>query len=213
MHEVHHGGGHGKSAGALALELLMICVGVFLGLQVDQWREGRAKAELAHRTLANFRDEITANRAAIAEILPYHHATEGSLQRVVNQQFKTGAHMTLVDMLKATGWDGTKTRDLQTTAYDLAVATQALGELPPDLGLRVARLYTRQRALATFQDQFGQAMMVNFPAPGEDATRITFTLATGMREIWKQEERLVAAYDSVLPPLAGALGHPSAAHE
>lgn len=206
MHEVHHGGGHAKSAGALALELLMICVGVFLGLQVDQWREGRAKAELAHRTLANFRDEITANRAAIAGVLLYHHAMDDSLRRLVNRRYASGARTTFADVFQRTGYDGSKTRDLQTTAYDLAIATQALGELPPDLGLRVARVYTRQRALSTFQDQFGQSVIVSTPAPRDDYTRLSVILQQGMHEIGHEEDQLVAAYDSVLPPLTAALG-------
>lgn len=213
MHEVHHGGGHGRSPGALALELLMICVGVFLGLQVDQWREGRTKTELARRTLMNFRDEMAANRAALAGVLPYHRAISDSLHRAFQQQFRTGQRVTLVDVSRSTGYDGTKLQDLQTTAYDLAIATQALGELPPELGLRLARVYTRQRSFTAYSDQMSQALMLTLPAPRDDASRALFVLDQDLREIRRNEERLVAAYDSALPPVTAALGQRPGVHE
>ena len=136
----------------VAGQLAMVAIGAYLGLQAEQWREDRSKAALARATLRNFRDEIAANRAAIAAVHPYHDSVTAGLNRVFQSQMRAPRAINLVEVTTRSGFNGTNTADLQTTAYDLAVATQALGELPPDLSVRLARLYTRQRALAAFQN-------------------------------------------------------------
>jgi hypothetical protein len=190
---------------SVAGQLAMIAVGAYLGLQAEQWRENRGKAALARTTVRNFREEIAANRAAAVRGQRYHDSASAGLHRVFADQMRTGRRMTLVEVVQASGYDGTQTADFQTTAYELAVATQALGELPPALGFQLARVYTRQRSIAAFQDQFGQALLSAAPAPRDDATRALFMLDQGMAEIARGERRLVAAYDSILPRLDSAL--------
>ena len=191
----------------VAGQLAMIAVGAYLGLQAEQWREDRSKAALARATVQNFRDEIRTNRAEVAGLVPYQDSVSRGLHRVFNAQFRSQRSMALVDVLTGAGFNGVHLADFQTTAYELAVATQALGELPPPLGLRIARLYTEQRSLSGFQTQFAQALMTNMPAPREDGTRALFMLDQGMTEIARQDRKLVAAHDSVLPRLDSALAH------
>lgn len=194
-----------ERAAALAGQLVLIAVGAYLGLQAEQWREDRAKAALGRSALRNFRDELAANRASLLRVRSYHDAAAAGLGRVFDDQLRTGRRLDLFDVARASGFNGTQSVTLQTTAYDLAVATQALAEVPPGLGLRIARAYTRQRALADYESQFGQALLTTTPAPRDDARRTLFMLTTGMQEIAQQERRLVATYDSLRAPLDSAL--------
>jgi hypothetical protein len=190
---------------AAAGQLALVAVGVYLGLRADEWRDARQKSVLARRTLGNFRDEVAANRDGVRRAHPYHDSVSVGLSRLFAEQLRTGRRLNLIQVTTESGYDGFHTVDFQSTAYDLALATQALGELPPALGLRLARLYTRQRSLATFQDQFAQALLGNTPAPRDDASRPLFMLQQGMRSIAVQEVPLVAAYDSALAAIDSTL--------
>ena len=192
-------------AAAVAGQLVMIAVGAYLGLQAEQWREDRQQARRAERSLQAFREEIAGNRALFAAKLPYHRTIADSLHHAFDRVLADARPLTIVRLVEETTYNGTQTVDPQTTAYDLAVATQSLGELPAALSFQLARVYNRQRALAAYQDQFTQALMATAPAPRADASRMLFMLDQAMREITRQEGRLVAAYDSVLPRLDSAL--------
>lgn len=194
-----------ERAAAVAGQLVMIAVGAYLGLQAEQWREDREQARRAERALRTFREEIAGNRARFAAVLPYHRWVADSLRAGFTRTLTDRRPLPIMRLVRETGYNGTQTVDPQTTAYDLAVATQALGELPPALSYQLARVYTRQRALAAYQDQFTQALMATAPAPRDDASRMLFMLDQAMHEIARQEGRLVAAYDSVLPRLDSAL--------
>ena len=198
-------------AAAVAGQLAMIAVGAYLGLQAEQWREDRQQARRAERSLRTFRDEIAGNRARFAAALPYHRRMGDSLRAGFERTLTDARPLPIMRLVKETTFNGTQTVDPQTTAYDLAVATQALGELPAALSFQLSRVYNRQRALAAYQDQFSQALMATAPAPRDDASRMLFMLDQAMHEIARQEGHLVAAYDSVLPRLDAALaGRPPA---
>ena len=106
---------------------------------------------------------------------------------------------------RETHFGGTRTPALQTTAYELAVSTQALGELPPALAFRLSGVYTRQRALESYENQFNQAVLGAIPAPRDDFARPLFMLKSGMADMDVQEHRVVVAYDSALVRLDSAL--------
>ena len=52
--------------------MLLISTGVFLGLMGEQWRERSRHHEVAEASLRRFRDEILANRKAVAAVKDYH---------------------------------------------------------------------------------------------------------------------------------------------
>ena len=189
----------------VAGQLAMIAVGAYLGLQAEQWREDRSKAALARATLRNFRDEIAANRATVERVRPYHDTVVAALDAAFLRHLRDANALPMRTFGAETRFGGTRTPELQTTAYELAVSTQALGELPPALALRLARVYTRQRALQGYASQFNQAVIGAIPAPRDDFARPLFMLKSGMTDILLQERRLVAQYDSALAPLDSAL--------
>src|SRR5258705_9159528 len=62
----------GKSLLTIALEVMLIATGVFLGLAGEQWRESARHREMAEASLRRFKSEIAANRKAVAAVKDYH---------------------------------------------------------------------------------------------------------------------------------------------
>jgi uncharacterized protein YjeT (DUF2065 family) len=56
----------------IALEVVLISGGVFLGLMGEQWRERTEQRELANEALRRFRTEIRTNRDSVAAKVDYH---------------------------------------------------------------------------------------------------------------------------------------------
>jgi hypothetical protein len=64
---------HGtKSVVHIALEVILISAGVFLGLMGEQWREHSHQRKLAEQALRGFRTENRENRKTVADVKDYH---------------------------------------------------------------------------------------------------------------------------------------------
>ncbi len=157
----------GKSFLKMALEVLMIGVGVFLGLAGEQWREDRHHRELAESSLHRFRAEITNNRKAVSDVLEYHANLLKSLQAYLSKDHKTrnsaDVHI-----------QGLRFVSFEQTAWDLAVTTQALNYIDHDVAFALSRLYNEQRAFSELTRGMTQAMYLvpireNFDAFAEAA--------------------------------------------
>lgn len=191
---------------AAAGQFALIVIGVYLGLRAEQWRERRKDADATRAVLRAFRDEITANRAAVARVLPYHLLAGDSLAHAWKRHVTGGTPITYDALQNDMGYGGTRFVDLSATAYDLAVVTQAFANVEPTLALRLSRVYDRQRTLQRHQDQVAAALLTTPPDARGDWMRTTFVLAEGISEARALEVDLVAQYDSLLPRLATALG-------
>jgi hypothetical protein len=76
---------HGaKSVVHIALEVILISAGVFLGLAGEQWRESARHRELSHEAMQRFRTEIVENRKAVAAVSDYHV----TLQKALDTEFR-----------------------------------------------------------------------------------------------------------------------------
>ena len=81
----HH---RSKSFVTIALEVVLISAGVFLGLMGEQWRERTEHRELAAESLRRFRTEITTNRDALVSRNDYHaNAQEGADNYTAQQEY------------------------------------------------------------------------------------------------------------------------------
>ena len=187
---------------ALVGQLALIVVGVFLGLQADEWRDRRKQDALRASTLRAFRDEVAHNREALARVLPYHRAMGDALTEVWKRHQGSGVPLTLGALRAESRYDGLRLPELAGTAYDLAVATQVLGSIDQPLVLLLSRTYERQRALARYQDQLGTALMTSPELARGDWQRGAYLLAEGLSEVRAAEDVLLAKYDSVLARLA-----------
>jgi hypothetical protein len=200
---------HGKSIPSLILEVAMIVVGVFLGLAAEQWREGRHEHELALASLRNFRAEVVTNQAEITRVRSYHEALARNLQKFTEEKTPHTFRRFMTDVQ----FQGTRTVNLEHTAWDLALATQALSYIKPDMAYAISRLYTRQQTFQTMENGFMQsAFTPTVFADTSNTVGLTIAMMTYMGDVNIQEPGLLKAYKVMLPKLDSALEDHAQAH-
>jgi hypothetical protein len=204
LHEDEHSERHGQKrslahhpAVKLVLEVVLISAGVFLGLMGEQWRENVHHRELADAALRRFHTEIAANRREIARVKDYHATKLGEL----NAYF--GAPPAKRDS-NTVSLQGIQIAQFERTAWDLAIATNALEYIDPDVSFALSRVYTQQQLFADLTHGLSQAMYVVNPSENLGAflgaVQIYYSDATVF------EPKLVGLYDNVLPQINRALG-------
>jgi len=193
-----------KSLLKIGLEVLLISTGVFLGLMGEQWRERAHHRELAETSLRRFRDEVLANRNAVAAVKDYHTTTKKSLAAFFAADAKT----------RPTIQDGIRIRGIQPasfehTAWDLALITQSLTFVDPSLAFALSRIYTTQQNYEGLSRGILQAMYL-LPPMSENPTPFFGALSIYYGDIVLYEPRLLGMYDEILPQIDRALGESAA---
>ena len=197
MPDVHIPNLEKRSFLKIVLEVSLIAVGVFLGLAGEQWRERAQHREMAEASLRRFRSEILSNRKAVLAVRDYHAATLKSAEAYLAADAK--ARQTL-DIHIA----GLQPAVIEHTAWDLALATQSLAYIDPDLGFSLAHVYTSQLEYAELTHGILQAMYLRPPSENLDPFLRSMTLY--FDDVVLLEPGLLRQYDELLPQLDRALG-------
>ena len=182
---------HGRQSKWLirvGLEVLLISVGVFLALMGEQWRENAHTRELAHDSLRRFRAEIVANRKAVAAVKDYHVGLLASLRAYLAADPKTRQ----VDSVQIRGLQPVF---FEQTAWDLALATQSLTYIDPQVAYEISRIYGLQR---TYSDMTHGIMQAIYLRP---VTENFDGLANYYGDLVLWEPQLLRMYDEVLPKI------------
>ena len=119
------------------VEVAFISIGVFLALMGEQWRERAHARELARGSLQRFRVEIVRNRKSIDAVKDYHKSVLASLQQYMD------ADAAQRDRLQVRV-RGLQPATLEHTAWDLALASQSLADIDPNLAFELSRIYGLQ---------------------------------------------------------------------
>jgi hypothetical protein len=136
-----------KSPFKFALEILLISTGVFLGLAGEQWRENRRHHELANMCLRRFQAEFRANRAEVLRVRDTHVKELKDLQAYFTAH---GNELTahILDPKKPLPLPMpdtvTDSAGVDFSAWDLALATQSLAYIDPDLVAEMSSAYRMQ---------------------------------------------------------------------
>lgn len=186
----------------IVMEVALIAIGVFLGLMGEQWRERQQHRETARATLQRVRTEFQTNRANVAAVKDLHVTELAGLGAYINADAKTRATMPLP-------MSGTHPAFLEYTAWDLALATQSLAYVDPELATAIAHIYAIQRQLDGATRDITQVM---YSKSGDaDVRAVLSPIAVYVGDCTLIEPRLLAKYDEILPRLARALGESPAA--
>jgi len=191
-----HGGG--KSIFKLILEVALISVGVFLGLIGEQWRETRHQHELARQSLERFRSEIVENRKAVDDVRDYHARVLAALKRQLDlpEQKRSGAEI---------HFQGVRTPSFDHAAWDLAIATQSLALIDPDLALSLSNVYNVQNTVTAESQALIQSMFMTPPVEDRNTTAFMGAVLVYYGDLAIYEPRLMRMYDDVLPRIDKAL--------
>jgi hypothetical protein len=186
----------GKTALKLALEVLLIGTGVFLGLAGEQWRESREHGERAQASLRRFHTELRDNKKAVAAVRDYHVTLRTSLRQYLNATPEQRKTMSLK-------MNGIGPVFFETTAWDLALATQALADIPQEVAFDISRVYRIQQAYVQLSQGMLNAMFINSPYSAGDA--FMGSVAVYLDDVTALEPQLLKMYDEVLPKIQAAL--------
>ena len=190
----HH---RGKSAARIALEVVMLSVGVFLGLTGEQWREHRQHRDSAQASLRRFRTEIASNRKSVAAVKDYHVTMRGRIDKYLAA---TGKERDAIQV----NMQGIQPAFIEHTAWDLALATQSLAYLDEQLAFALSRVYSTQQEYAELSRSLLQAMYVN--PPGQNLALFFGAVSVYYGDIVQLDPKLIEMYDDLEGQINRALG-------
>ena len=179
----------------LLFEVVLIAVGVFLALWANNWREDREHRAQARAALRNFASEMEANRQAIEQNRAYHETFARELR-----EFLASKEPASEDRLnKSVHFEGMRPVIFEHTAWDLALATQALSYLDPDLAFDISKVYTRQNAFQKLEDSFLAAAFTPASLSSDNVKGMATAMELYLIDVNQQEPTILQLYDKVIP--------------
>jgi hypothetical protein len=193
---------HRRPVFRVLLEIALIAAGVFLGLAGDAWREREQHRDAARASLRRFRSEVAANRAAVAAVRDYHVTTLASVRAYLDKPNRT---RNVADVQVR----GLRWVTFEHSAWDIALATQALTYIDGDLAHPLSRVYSAQQSYSDLTRGMAQAMYLMSPEDNFDA--FAQALYAFFGDLTSMEPKLLSMYDELLPRIDRALGTSGAA--
>jgi len=193
-----------KSFVKIGLEVALITAGVFLGLLGEQWRESAHHRELARASLERFRAEFRANKAEVNRVHARHVQEHAGLQKYFLDH---DAELTaaLLDARKPLPQPipdiVTDSAGVAYSAWDVALATQSLAYIDPDL---VAAMSSAYRMQQMYEDAHRHIQQTQYSAT------VPIALLRGHLAYFDDaslyEQLLLKQYEAILTRLDTAIG-------
>src|SRR5262249_46179955 len=144
-----------------------------------------------------------ANQKEIERVKTYHETLRrdlGSLQASSGSATPSqNAH-----------FDGLKPVHFEHTAWDLAVATQALSYIDTQLAYAISRIYTHQQAFEAFENGFSQSAFGPSSFLAENRSAMIEAVLTYLNDVVIQEPSFLKQYEAVVPQINLALSENTA---
>ena len=188
---------------SLLFEVALIAVGVFLALWANNWHEDREHRAQANAALRNFASEMEANRQAMQRNRAYHEAFARELR-----EFLASKEPASEDRLnKSVHFEGMRPVIFEHTAWDLALATQALSYLDSNLAFDISKIYTKQNAFEKLEDSFLAAAFTPATLSSDNVKGMATAMELYLIDVNQQEPAILQLYDKVIPEVNAALSH------
>lgn len=185
----------------LLFEVVLITVGVFLALWANNWHEEREHHAQARAALRNFIEEMQANRDATQHNRGYHE----KLAPQLDQFLRSNEPVTEERLNKEVHFEGLRPVIFEHTAWDLALATQALSYLDPELAFDISKVYTQQNAFQTLENSFLASAFSPASLSGDNLKGLATAMRYYLIDVNVQEPLMIARYDKVIPEVKSAL--------
>ena len=191
----------GKSFLNLLLEVVPVTVGVFLALWANNWHEDREHRAQAQAALRNFVGEMETNLQATQRYRPYHEALAGELVQFLRSKEPPSEDR----FSKEVHFEGVRPVIYEHTAWDLAVATQALSYLKPDLAFDISKVYTQQNAFQTLENSFLASAFTPASMSSDNVKGLATAMVIYLADVNQLEPAMVSLYEKVIPEVKRAL--------
>ena len=194
------GGEHRKSFFNLVFEVALIAVGVFLALWANNWHENSEHRAQAQAALRNFAGEMEANRQAMQGNRQYHKTLARELHEfLVSKEPPSDDRYN-----KTVHFEGMRPVIFEHTAWDLALATQALSYLKPDLAFDISKVYTQQNAIQKLEDSFLSSAFTPATLSSDSFKGLAPAMEVYLIEVNLQEPAMVSRYEKIIPEVKRA---------
>jgi hypothetical protein len=190
-----------KTVPMLLLEVVLITSGVFLGLLGEQWRENAEHRKLAVAALKQFRAEFVHNRGEVERVHQRHVDQLKNLQAYLGGA-EFAAHFAdrakpLPVPIPSTVTDSA---GVDFAAWDVALATQSLAHIDPQLVAEMSSTYRLQDMVWAAHRAIQQASY-NMTDPTWHINGVT----TWLDDSVLYENLLKERYDKLIPRLDKAI--------
>jgi Tfp pilus assembly protein PilE len=196
-------GEQGRTFVHLLFEVVLITVGVFLALWANNWHEDRQHRAQAKAALRNFVGEMEANRQATQRNRSYHE----TLARELVQFLRSKEPLSQDRFNKEVHFEGVRPVIYEHTAWDLALATQALSYLKPELAFDISKVYTQQNAFQTLENSFLASAFTPASMSSDNPKGMATAMVLYLIDVNQQEPAILQLYDKVIPEVNSALSH------
>ncbi len=194
-------GEHGRTFVDLLVEVVLITVGVFLALWANSWHEDSEHRAQAQAALRNFAGEMEANREATERNRSYHE----TLARELDQFLHSKEAPSQDRFNKEVNFEGVRPVIYEHTAWDLALATQALSHLKPDLAFDISKVYTQQNAFQVLENSFLASAYTPASMSSDNLKGLAPAMMFYLGDVNQQEPALISRYETVIPEIKRAL--------
>jgi hypothetical protein len=194
---------HRRSFLNLLFEVVLIAVGVFLALLANNWHEDREHQAQARAALRNFAGEMEANRQAMQRYRSYHE----TLARELEQFLRSKEPPSEERLNKEVHFEGVHPVIFEHTAWDLALATQALSYLKPELAFDISKVYTQQNAFQTLENSWLASAFTPASMSSDNPKGMATAMVLYLIDVNQQEPAILQLYDKVIPEINSALSH------
>ena len=179
----------------LLLEVVLIGIAVFLGMAADQWRGDRQERAASREALQRIRIEIQKNQREVERVRDYHVRLREALIGYLDPKTRAATSLQITE--------GVNPAKLDRTAWDLAIATEALAHIDRDIALALTGIYGQQQTYDVLSNGLIQAMYLR--PPGEHFDSFLQSLKLYYDDIVIHEPALIERYRVVLPMIDSAL--------
>ena len=183
------------------VELVLIFVAVFLALLANNWQQSREHQAKTQEALRNFLSEIETNLKATQDVRAYHE----QLAKQLDQFLSSSEPATEERIAREVHFTGIHPVDYEHTAYDLALATQALSYLPQDLAFDVSKVYKKQASFQNLENTFLAALYSAGAMSTGNVKAFAGALRLYLGDVNVAEPALIDSYQKVIPLLKGAI--------
>ena len=195
------GGEHGRSFLNLSIEVALITIGVFLALWANSWHEDREHRAQGRAALRNFAAEMEVNRQATQRYRQYHE----TFARELHEFLESKEPPTDDRFNKSVHFQGMRPVTFEHTAWDLALATQALSYLKPDLAFDISKVYTQQNAIQKLEDSFLASAFTPATLSSSSLKGLAPAMEVYLIEVNLNEPAMVSRYEQVISEVKRAL--------
>jgi hypothetical protein len=195
------GGEHRRSFLNLFFEVALITAGVFLALWANNWHQNREHRAQAQAALRNFAGEMEANRQVTQSNRQYHETLARELHEFLASQEPASSDR----FNKSVHFYGMRPVIFERTAWDLALATQALSWLKPELAFEISKVYTQQNAFQRFEESFLAGTFTPATLSSDDKKGMGTAMEFYLADVNQLEPAMLIRYEKIIPEVKRAL--------